>query len=195
MFPLKAVMPELAKMRIFKEGEGNGRKTFTCGPSASRNVIAALFKRDTGRYRDLGEHKFEVLEHTKRIGTSRANIATALSNKPFKRFGAWVTVRPSSRFDLVTRVINNVARQRRPVIMNLDTKYLARYHGHNLAHFNVVFGYRIDGRWKLRFAEEWNPVFAYGSTPSYGNPYGKFWESASAAFRAIDADPIHGIVA
>lgn len=193
VLPPTYVVPEVAKMRLFKEGEGNHKKSYTCGPSATRNMIAALYKHKKGYYKDFGEAYFERIEGTTRAGTSRKNIADAL-NAHFSQLGSWTTTRPKDANHYLTYVMVMTSLFKRAVIANLDTKYLLRFNGKQLAHFNLVFGYDKGGIKHVRIGEEWDPIFIYGSSP-YGNPYGKFWEPLARAFTAIAHSAIHGIVA
>lgn len=191
--PLSYVLPEVEQMRLFKEGEGNHKKSYTCGPSATRNMIAALYKRKNGAIKDFGEAYFERIEGTTRAGTARKNIADAL-NSHFSDLGAWATTRPSSADAYLAHVMVSTTLKRRAVIANINTAPLSYFNGKNLAHFNVVYGYDGRGSKRLRIGEEWDPIYVYGHS-NYGNPYGKHWERLRAAFRAIDNESIHGIVA
>jgi len=191
--PLQYFLPEVERMRLYKEGEGNGRKSYTCGPSAARNMISALMKRKKGHYSTLEESYFERILGTTREGTARRNIADGL-NAHFPDLGGWFTTRPATANAYLAYVMIDTQRLGRAVIANLDTEHLRRYNRKHLAHFNIVFGYDTRAGKRLRIGEEWDPIYIYGSS-SYGNPYGKFWEPLDRAFEAIDASPIHGIVA
>src|SRR4051794_33708244 len=62
-------IPEVVNMTIWKEGQGNGKKHYTCGPSATRNAVAAMNMDRYGEYRDLGEQQWETWEGTTTDGT------------------------------------------------------------------------------------------------------------------------------
>jgi len=190
--PSSYQLVEVHDMRIFKEGEGNGKKSYTCGPSATRNMVAAMYMRKTGALRDFGEAQFEDWEGTTTSGTSRANIANAL-NAHFSSFGHWTTSRPATASEFYNIVKSDTYTYHQSVITNVDTEYLPFFAGHALDHFDFVYGYYLDGNeHDLRFGEEWDPVYIYGSS-SY-NPYGHHPASLADAFTAISHTPIHGIV-
>ncbi|HEY4267291.1 MAG TPA: hypothetical protein VGM94_03770 [Galbitalea sp.] len=194
------VLPEVEQMHLLKEGQGDGGAWWTCGPSATRNLVSAMYKRLTGSYKDFGEQKIGAMEGTTHHGTARANVASAL-NKYFprtKHFGPWITTRPSNAAMYFHTVAVTVDLKLRPLIANIDTEYLSYFgqsDGNGLDHFNLVYGSRTttDGKVYLRVAEEWDPHRAYGM---YANsaPYGKYWVPLSQAFNAINHTSIHGIV-
>ncbi|GAA1947756.1 hypothetical protein GCM10009798_03600 [Nocardioides panacihumi] len=187
------VLPEVKAMRIFKEGEGNGKKSYTCGPAATRNMVAAMYKRRTGAYKDFGEAQFATWEKTTTAGTSRANVARAL-NAHFSSFGHWTTSRPTSKASLLTTVKSDTSVYHQPVIANIDTGYLEEFWGKNLPHFDLIYGYDATGATTfLKFAEEWDPIYIYGAS-TYGNPYGHQKATLQHAFTAITHTAIHGIV-
>jgi hypothetical protein len=47
-------------MTIFKEGQDDGKKNYTCGPAATRNMAYAMEKYYTGAYQDFGEAQFVI---------------------------------------------------------------------------------------------------------------------------------------
>lgn len=191
------VLNEVANMDIYKEGEGNGKKNYTCGPAASRNMIAALYKRKTGAYRDFGEYNFEVWEGTKEgIGTANGNVATAL-NEHFDDKGTWKPFRPADRDAYLARVAITTYSQHTAVIANINTGPLDFWRGKNLGHYDVVYGFdsRDSSARYVYIAEEWDPVFIYGSMPIYGNPYGHHKEPLLNAFKAENNLPSHRLVA
>jgi hypothetical protein len=179
-------------MTIFKEGEGNGKKSYTCGPSATRNMVAAMYRRKTGSWKDLTEQKFEDWEGTTNEGTSRANVAAAL-NDHFSSFGHWKTSRPESATAYLDAVRLDTYSYHQSVIANIDTEYLSFFEGHRLDHFDFVYGYYVDGSTHyLRIGEEWDPAYIYGHSDY--NPYGKQVATPGSAFTAISHTSIHGIV-
>ncbi|HEX2893771.1 MAG TPA: hypothetical protein VHO29_07185 [Marmoricola sp.] len=186
-------LPEVANMTIYKEGQGNSKKSYTCGPSATRNMVAAMYKHRDGAYNDFGEHQFELWEGTTTSGTSRANVAAALNNH-FSSFGHWVTTRPADRDEYLSYVISDT-QYHQSVIANIDTEELSFFNGKALNHFDFVYGYDTTASTRyLYIGEEWDPIFIYGSS-SYGNPYGKHKEVLAHAYNAVIKTSIHGIVA
>lgn len=188
-------LPEVAEMDIWKEGEGNGRAHWTCGPSATRNMVAAMYRRSTGVWRDFTEQKFAEWEETTTGGTSRANVARAL-NAHFSGFGHWVTTRPADFDDYLAFVENDTSIYHQSVIANVDTQYYSFFNKHPLNHFDFVYGFDASDPSErfLYIGEEWDPYYIYGSS-TYGNPYGHHRESLRQAFYAIAHTSTHGIVA
>lgn len=188
-------LPEVANMTIFKEGQGDGRKSYTCGPAATRNMVAAMYKRRTGTYKNISENQFAIWEGTTTSGTARANIAATLNNH-FSSFGHWKTWRPADRFDLLATIADDTYRYHQSVILNVDTEYYSFFNGKALNHFDFAYGYdnRDSSKRMVYVGEEWNPIFIYGSS-SYGNPYGKHKEQLWNVWQAVDHTSIHGIVA
>ena len=187
-YQLKAVQ----EMTIYREGQGNGKKSYTCGPSATRNMVAAMYKARTGKLKDLGEKKFEDWEETGPDGTSRAYVAKAL-NAHFSSFGHWTTSRPRTAAEYFNAVRVDTYRFHQSVIANVNTRKLSFFKGHDLKHFDFVYGYYSVGATRyLRIGEEYDRKYLFG-THDY-NPYGHRHEKLSNAFIAITSDPIHGIV-
>lgn len=190
--PASYNLPEVVNMTIFKEGEGNGKKSYTCGPSATRNMVAAMYKRNLGIYRDFTEQAFEQWELTDESGTSRDNVMKTL-NVHFSDYGHWTTSRPATATDYFNAVKVDTYSYHQSVIANIDTEELSFFGDHALNHFDFVYGYALDGSTHyLSIAEEWNPVYIYGSA-SY-QPYGRHKERLTNAFSAISKTSIHGIV-
>lgn len=188
-------MSEVATMTIFKEGQGDNKRSYTCGPASTRNMVAAMYKYKYGYYGNISENQFSIWEGTTTAGTARANIAAALNNH-FSQFGSWRTWRPSDRFDLLATVATDTHDYHQSVILNVDTEYLSFFHGKALNHFDFAYGYdNTDSSKRLVYVgEEWDPIFIYGSS-SYGNPYGKHKEQLYDVWMAISHTSIHGIVA
>ena len=193
--PSKFVLPELEHMRIYREGEGNGNKKYTCGPSATRNVLAGLYKRRTGRYKDFGEAAIARWELTDRTGTARANIATGLNNNG-PGFVYWQTVRPRYTTDYMNWIRSSTGRLGHAVIANVDTGYLTFFHGTSLMHFDFVYGYDLisTSTDRVRVGEEWSRDYKTDAGHPF-NPYGKHWEPLKTAYLAMHSLPMHGIVA
>lgn len=188
-------LPEVANMTIFKEGQGDGRRSYTCGPAATRNMVAAMYKRRDGYYKNISENQFAIWEGTTTSGTARANIAATLNNH-FSAFGHWKTWRPADRFDLLATIADDTYRYHQSVILNVDTEYYSFFNGKALNHFDFSYGYdnRDSSKRMVYVGEEWNPIFIYGSS-SYGNPYGKHKEQLWNVWQAVNHTSIHGIVA
>lgn len=188
-------LPEVARMTIFKEGQGNGRKSYTCGPAATRNMVAAMYEHADGSYKNISENQFAIWEGTTSNGTARANVAAALNNH-FSRFGSWKTWRPSDRFAMLATIAADTHDYHQSVILNVDTEYYSFFNGKALNHFDFAYGYDNTNAAKrmVYVGEEWDPVFTYGSS-SYGNPYGKHREQLWNVWQAVMHTSIHGIVA
>lgn len=190
--PTSYNLPEVVNMTIFKEGEGNGKKSYTCGPSATRNMVAAMYKRNLGTYRDFTEQTFADWELTDQNGTSRDNVMKTL-NLHFSSYGHWTTSRPATATDYFDAVKVDTYSYHQSVIANIDTEELTFFDDHALNHFDFVYGYALEGSTHyLSIAEEWDPAYIYGSS-SY-QPYGKHKERLTNAFSAISKTSIHGIV-
>lgn len=196
--PTDYQLKEVQDMTIFKEGQGNlgtnGRpKAYTCGPSATRNMVAAMYRVRSGIWKDFGEQTFEDWEGTRPAeGTSRGHVANAL-NAHFSSFGHWTTSRPANAAAYLNAVKLDTFSYHQSVIANVDTEYLKFFAGHALDHFDFVYGYyEVGTAHNLRIGEEWDPVFVYG-TSDY-NPYGHQAASLASAFTAISHTSIHGIV-
>ena len=179
-------------LTIYKEGEGNGKKWYTCGPSATRNMVSAMYKSRNGAYRDFGEHQFEIWERTTTSGTARANVAATL-NANFSSYGHWTSWRPANASAYYNAVKLDTYSYQQSVIANVNTRPLKFFGGHDLDHFDIVYGYYLDGTTHyVRIGEEWDPTYTYG--PSDYHPYGHKTASLADAFDAIDNKAIHGIV-
>lgn len=187
-------IPEVANMYIWKEGEGNGKKSYTCGPAATRNMVAAMYASHGQGYVDFGEAQFASWEGTTTSGTSRANVAAALNNH-FSQFGSWATSRPSSKDSLLGKVAVDTRTYHQSVILNVNTGEYNWWNGKSLGHFDFAYGFDNTGSTDyVKVAEEWDPIYIYGSS-SYGNPYGRHPMTPLAdAYRAVTSDSIHGIV-
>jgi len=188
-------MAEVAGMTIFKEGQGNGKKSWTCGPAATRNMVAAMYKHRDGTYKNISESQFATWEGTTRNGTARANIAATLNNH-FSAFGVWRTWRPADRFALLGTIAEDTHDYHQSVILNVDTEYYSFFNGKALNHFDFAYGYdnTKSAKRMVYVGEEWDPIFIYGQS-SYGNPYGKHREQLWNVWQAISHTSIHGIVA
>lgn len=199
-YPYTSVLPEVERMRILKEGEGNGGAWWTCGPSATRNAVAALFKRHTGSYRYLSEAQIAGWEGTTRHGTARANVATTL-NRQVRRlhdFGVWQTVSPRDAIDYLDNVVIDTGLRKRAIIANVDSEYLDNFKkagSRGLDHFDIVYGSKTTRALKtyVRLAEEYDPRRHFGRYVT-DPPYGKYWIPLAHAFAAVNHTPIHGIV-
>lgn len=188
-------MPEVVNMTIFKEGEGNNGAYWTCGPSATRNMVAAMWKHKYGAYKDFGEHQFEVWEHTTRDGTSSAEIRDAL-NAHFSQFGSWITYRPPDRDHYLSSVATDTYQYHQPVIVNVQTGRLPFWNGHSVGHFDIDYGWdSTDPAHRyISIGEEWDPIYLFGHS-DYGNPYGKHPNTMLLdAFQAEDVVSYHYMI-
>lgn len=177
----------------YKEGQGDGLKSYTCGPAATRNMIAAMFKNRDGSYKNIAEATIGGWENTTTSGTARANVAAAL-NAHESAFGHWSTSRPANDSDYLADVVTDVS-YHQAVIANIDTEFLGFWNNKALDHFDLVYGYDLTGSGpKVAVAEEWDPIYIYGSS-SYGNPYGLHWVNLANAYQAVINTSIHGVVA
>jgi hypothetical protein len=194
VMPAKYVIPAVAAMRIFKEGEGNGKKSYTCGPSTTRNMAAALFKTFRGYYKDYGEHWFEVREGTKPgIGTSTDAIARVL-NHYFGQFGSWTTWRPRDKYDYLRRIRTNTYLFHESIPVAVDTEKYAYFNGKALDHIHLIYGYDLTTTpWQVKIAEEWDPIYIYGHSV-YGNTYGHQHPSNLEGYRAVTNTSFHMMV-
>jgi hypothetical protein len=186
-------LDSVVNMTIFKEGQGNGKKSYTCGPSATRNMVYAMYKAKTGAYNDFGEGAFETWEGTTTNGTSTANIAATLNNH-FGSLGSWSTHKATSKDDYINWVSADTQTFHESVIVAVDTEELAYFNNKALDHINLDYGYDSSGATKYIYkAEEWDPIFTYGSS-SYGNPYGKHKIGLTQAFNAENKTSYHFMV-
>jgi hypothetical protein len=187
-------LPEVSNMYIWKEGEGNGKKSYTCGPSATRNMIGAMYQHRDGYYKDYGENTIAGWEGTTTSGTAVGNIAAALNNH-VSSFGSWVTHKATDRDDYLSKVAVDTYSYHQSVIVNVDTEKYSFFNDKPLNHFDFTYGWDStdpDHRF-IYVAEEWDPIYIYGSS-SYGNPYGKHKEPLINAFQAEDLTSFHKMV-
>jgi hypothetical protein len=180
--PSSYYLPGLAS---HKEGEGNSKKHWTCGPASTRNMVQTM----TGT--DYGEHQFELWEGTTTSGTSIGAISSTLNNH-FGSWGGWKVYKPSSSSNLLSHVITDTLTYHQGVVSNVYTGYLSFFNGHYLRHFDMLYGWGSSGS-TVRVNEEWDPVYIYGSA-SY-QPYGRHAEATSHVYNAIHNSPTQGIVA
>jgi hypothetical protein len=186
-------IPAVVNMTIWKEGQGNGKKSYTCGPAATRNVVNAMNMDRYGEYRDLGEAQWATWEGTTTDGTAVGNIAAAMNNH--LSYGSWVAYKATDKDDYLAHVAVNTYQYHQSVIANVDTEELSFFDNHALNHFDFDYGWDSrdsTARW-IYIGEEWDPIYIYGSS-SYGNPYGKHKESLANSFRAEDKTSFHKLV-
>lgn len=180
--PSRFYLPGLVDHR---EGEGNGKKHWTCGPAATRNMVQTM----TGA--DYGEHQFELWEGTTTDGTDINAIASTLNNH-FSSWGGWKVSRPTSSLNLLSYVITDTLTYRQGIIPNVSTGSLSFFKGHDLRHFDMIYGWGSSGD-HLGVNEEWDPVYIYGNADY--QPYGQHDESRVYVFNAVYYSPTHSIVA
>ncbi len=190
-------LPEVTNMTIWKEGQGNGKKSYTCGPAATRNMVNAMNIRATGSYQDLGENQWAIWEGTTTAGTSRANVANAL-NGHASQYGSWTTYRPATKDSLYSTIATDTYYYKQSIILNVDTEFFTFWNSKALDHFNFAYGYDSQSNPNAKLVavgEEWDPIFIYGSS-SYGNPYGQHANvPLGNVYDAVIHTSIHGIVA
>jgi hypothetical protein len=168
---------------IFYEGQGNGGATYTCGPSATRNMVYNM----TGR--DYGEAQFASWENTSSsIGTYITDIRSALNNH-FSTWGSWGLDLPASKTDLMADTITDTyyATHRQEMIQNVQTSYLSFWNGHSAKHYDDVYGYDQPNSY-IFVAEEWDHVEGTSS------PYGKHRITATMDFNAVHGSPSKEVV-
>ncbi len=162
-----------------KEGAGNpcnpsasgcssaGHPYYTCSAAATRNMVHTYIGVDKGEswFVDKFDLKSDGLHGI-------ARIANVLNNN-WGNQGTWKPVAPSSPRNYQAGIITDVGLGQ-PVIQDVHTKPLAYFHGKNLAHYNMVYGYNRPDR-TVAIAEEWDPVFTFGSLPDdyASNPFGE----------------------
>jgi hypothetical protein len=167
--------------KIYAEGQGNGWKIYTCGPSAARNMLKNL----TGR--DYGEAQLATWIGTTTDGSSLEQIHNALKAH-FPNKGSWARHRPGSVQALMDVVeadtYNN--KHKRETIQNVNTGYLPFWHGHFTGHFDNSYGFDTGGSKYVYVAEEWDHQVQNTATGTYyAAPYGKHKVLASDLFAAI----------
>jgi hypothetical protein len=173
----------LAIGTIFYEGQGNGGATYTCGPSASRNMVYNM----TGA--DYGEGQFATWENTSSIdGTAITNIKSAL-NTHFSSWSSWGLDAPASKTDLLADAITDTyyATHQQEMIQNVQTSYLSFWNGHSAKHYDDVYGYDQINSY-IYVAEEWDHVEGSSS------PYGKHIITATMDFNAVHGSPTAEVV-
>jgi hypothetical protein len=160
---------------LYWEGEGDGAKTYTCGPAATRDLLSAI------GVPDPGEAQIASWEGTSSSsGTGIGMIVTAL-NDHYGSKGTWKAVAPGTPNNLEARVIEDVNYEHMPVIANVQPGvWLKFWNGHSVqhGHYDLISGYNWDAG-TLRWAEEWNTAENSVGTQQYGNPYG-FWNDVTA---------------
>ncbi len=172
--PTSYALPNLV---IHKEGEGDGKKSYTCGPAATRNMIQTL----TGR--NITEATYATWEKTTSSnGTYIGDIASAL-NTHFSTTGSWAVYAMTSTTLLKGYVINDTYTDGMGIIEHVDTGYLSFFNGKHLGHYDMIYGYSSSGGY-IKIAEEWDPIYVHGSS-SYGNPFGTHSEPVANVYSAI----------
>jgi len=166
----------------FYEGQGNAGKEYTCGPSATRNMVYAM----TGQ--DFGEFQFEQWEGTSSsTGTATGNIMSTL-NGHFSNWDTWTLETPSSPQQLVSYVATDTYQAKHGVVMNVQTHALSFWNGAFTRHYDLAYGYN-SGASSVAISEEWNHP-ANGGIPYGLHPN----EPAINVFEAIHTSPSHQIV-
>ncbi|MGH3498585.1 MAG: hypothetical protein ACRDP1_14075 [Nocardioidaceae bacterium] len=169
---------------LYAEGEGDGGKTYTCGPSATRNMVKGMTEVD------YGEAQFVSWEHTTTDGTSAVEIRDAL-NAHFFNYGAWNVHVPSSTNDLMGRVADDVY-YGQTTIQNVLTSPLPFWAHVAYEHFDVAYFYNFSTN-DLGVADEWNHDTV---TPDGGhvNPFGFHIFPAPSDYNAVVESPDRQVV-
>lgn len=177
---------------LFYEGQGDGGAWWTCGPSATRTLIAGI----TGV--DYGEHQFALREHDTAEGkaTPIGNIVSTLNAKfgPMGAYGDWGTWKdkaPSGPDELQAWVAADVSTSdRQSAILNVATVYLPFWHGTADGHYNLGYAYNLAQQ-TVGIADEWNhSVDGQGDTPFGFHP----GIDDSIAYEAVHSSASHEIV-
>lgn len=174
---------------LYFEGQGNldssgVPKKYTCGPSATRNLLSAIGAPDPG------EKSLENWEDTSsQTGTVFANIVRTLNGR-YKNYGSWAGKKPDTPKKLLGRVVTDVFYYDMPLVSNVQTRYLSFWNGHSAKHYNLISGYNTDSS-KLRYAEEWNTT--KNGVTGYGNPYGYHMEPVANGWNALHFSPSQSI--
>lgn len=170
-----AVYTNLATVGLYREGEGNGWKWYTCGPSATRNMVHAY------NGTNYAEDTIAGWEATTSSGTSTDNITKAMN----AHIGGsvWYTKVPVSSSDYLTYVKGDT-NLNQSITQNQATQWLPFWNGHAAGHFNNAYGYNTGtSPNSVYVAEEWDPT-VNGAGGSYGNPYGYHLVDLNSAYNA-----------
>lgn len=159
-------------------------KTWTCGPSSTRNMVITMGASDPG------EHQLELWENTSSSnGTIFGNIVNTLNNH-YGSYGTWSLHKPSSESNLLAVVATDTWYYRQPLIQNVQTSYLPYWNGHSAKHYNMIYGYSYDTP-QIYVDEEWNTAKNLVGTAAYGNPYGLHSPSLAHDYDAVIGSPSH----
>jgi hypothetical protein len=164
---------------IHKEGAGNacavgssgcssiGHPYYTCSAAATRNMV------QTFAGADMGEAWFVTKFALTSAGLNGINRIPNVLNSNWGNYGTWRAVAPTSVRNYQAGVMTDVGLGE-PVVQDVHTGYLGYFHGKNLKHYDMVYGYNRPNR-TVAIAEEWDPVFTFGVLPSdyQSNPYGE----------------------
>lgn len=174
----------LGNQPLHAEGEGNGTKTYTCGPASTRNLI----QQATGR--DYGEYQFEVWEGTSSsTGTGTDAIVRAL-NGHFRNVDTWTSPTPSSPGALMSMLAQDISGANHGVILNVNTTSLPFWFGAFARHYDLAYGYDTRGAGSASIAEEWqHAVDRAGHVP-----YGYRTTALSDAYAAVHGSPTQQVI-
>ena len=158
-------------------------KDYTCAPASTVNVLWAV----TGH--QFAESQIESEEKTQSSnGTVFANIPPVL-NKHQSRFayGGSETIAQAPQGDAayMAYLLHSV-RKGTSIMNNVQTSYLASWHGHEAHHYDVSYGESVWGV-GVKLAEQYDPTrFGY-SLSHYGgvNPYGYHLEDTNNVVNAV----------
>ncbi|HET6151386.1 MAG TPA: hypothetical protein VFE15_00420 [Marmoricola sp.] len=152
---------------------------------------------------DKGELHFEkALAISPSRGLLGIAHIPAVLNGEYKKYGRWTAVAPSSSTDYLSRIAVDTVAHNRPVIQNVQTKYLPYFNGVSLTHYDIAYGFNTQAR-TVAIGEEWDPHWTFGVLAAkYGptkfgpdGPYRRWTKiPASSAFSAVHASPNHKIL-
>ncbi len=152
-------------------------KSYTCGPSATRNLIRAM----TGY--DETEGRLEALMGTDPyVGTYINRIADTL-NKRYYNYDYFSLNTPSSPTGLLASTKNIVGNAGHGMVANVQAGYLWYWQGQWATHYNLIYGWTGQNVYVF---EEYNP--ARLGIPGV-NPSGYWQVSSTNMYNAIRRSP------
>lgn len=174
---------------IFYEGQGNNGAYWTCGPSATRNIVAGM----TGR--DYGEGTIATWEGTTQSnGTYIGNISGTLNSK-FGSSGtlyhgaSWGISKPASATDLRADVYaDENSSHPHGTILGVKTNYYPFWGGYSADHYDTASGYDYRTSYTVTIAEEYN------RSHNGVDPYGFHTVDSTQAYAAVNHSPPQELV-
>lgn len=145
---------------LYAEGQGDNNAWWTCGPAATRNLVAGI----SGIVQS--EHQFAVWEDDTVPGaaTPIGNIVSTL-NSHFSAYGRWGTDSPANANQLQSDIEVDVnASDQQSAILNVHTVDLKFWDGVDDGHYDLGYRYDLPDN-TIGVAEEWDHEDAGGSSP------------------------------